>query len=445
MSVRATGTSSKNATYKLDPEFELAEMKDSMKKFCEGAKLMHKRQPTSAEFIAGKRKIYEAADMVAQVDDLKYALQVLEPEQHDMLAQVVDAQQPEKKIKAAEADAPEPVSTKVVMYAPTNPEYEYDTTSKMSTKVVMSVPTNPEYDTTSKMSTKVVMSAPTYVASKIQESIRFFSGAAAAPKPEASASAAAASAAPAPKITVHKAEDKFAAPTIDPVVVAETNPKMTKVVVKTDVVKTNVFELNSEGDDKVVVKTEVVKTEVLELSSDEEETPAPKEKKTPIVVVSQPAEQIKKASLEKQQDLSDDDQPLMKRVSNKKPPSARGVSKKNAPAGGASKPAEIVLAQKDGFWTPAVMDKMLQLNGMRIYNFVRMTNEVEEALGKLPEQAALNILEKLANDKSIRDANAFVLEHAKLFTFDYVDETESEREEQDLFFTCQSGNQSDCD
>jgi hypothetical protein len=295
------------------------------------------------------------------------------------------------------------------------------------------------------MSTKVVMSAPTYVASKIQESIRFFSGAAAAQKPEASAGAAAASAAPAPKITVQKAEDKPAAPTMEPVAAAETQPKMTKVVVKKDVVKTNVFELSSDGDEKVVVKTEVVKKEIFELSSDEEETPAPKEKKAPIVVVSKPAEQIKKASPEKQQDLSDDDQPLMKRVSNKKPPSARGGSKKNAPAGGGSKPAEIVLAQKDGFWTPAVMDKMLKLNGMRIYNFVRMTNEVEEALGKLPEQAALNILEKLANDKSIRDANAFVLERTKLFTFDYVDETESEREEEDLFFTCQSGAQSDCD
>jgi len=431
MSVRATGTSSKNATYKLDPELELAEMKDAMMKFCQGAELMHKRQPTSPEFVAGKRKIYEAAQMVKNVKYIKDALQVREPqqedmlaqvdepEQHDMLAQVVEPEQPQKKIKAAEAQAPEPGSTKVVMCAPTNPMY----------------------DSTSMFAARIVQSAPTYVASKIQESIRLFSGAAAVPP-------IAASAAPAPKITVQKAEDKPAAATMqEEPVAAETKSKKTKVVVKTDVVKTNVFELTSDGDEKVVVKTEVVKTEVLHLSSDDEETAAPQQIKAPTVVVSQPApaEQIKKASPEKDQDLSDDDKPLMKRVSNKKPASARGVSKKNAPAGGASKPAEIVLAQTDGFWTPAIMEKMLLLNGMRIYNFVRMTNEVEQALGKLPEQAALTILQKLANDKSIRDADAFVLERTKMLSVDFADETESEDEEQDLFFTCQSGNQSDCD
>jgi hypothetical protein len=334
MSVRATGTSSKNATYKLDPELELAEMKDAMMKFCQGAELMHKRQPTSPEFVAGKRKIYEAAQMVKNVKYIKDALkvcepqhddmlaqldepehddmlaQVDEPEQHDMLAQVVEPEQPQKKIKAAEAQAPEPESTKVVMYAPTNPMY----------------------DTPSMFAARIVQSAPTYVASKIQESIRLFSGAAAVPP-------IAASAAPAPKITVQKAEDKPAAATMqEEPVAAETKSKKTKVVVKTDVVKTNVFELTSDGDEKVVVKTEVVKTEVLHLSSDDEETPAPQQIKAPTVVVSQPApaEQIKKASPEKDQDLSDDDQPLMKRVSKKKPASARGVSKKNAPAGGAS-------------------------------------------------------------------------------------------------------------
>lgn len=380
MSVFATGTSSKNATYKLDADVELAEVKEALAKFRQGAKLMHKRQPTSAEFVAGKRKIYEAEAMCAQLEQMKHDLQVPEPEQADMPAQLVDplpAEVVDKKMKLAVAVQVEPVADEKMkeVYVP-------EPSPAVAVKVE---PAAPALNTPGTFMAKVLMSAPAYVAPGVQHAIRLLN-AAAQPQAPAGAASVAAPAPGAPKITVQKPEKPQK---------SESPPA-----------KSTIVEV-------------VVKHEVLEVISSDDDTPSPEVKKAPAGGVSKTAEQLKKSSPVKEEALSDDDEPIKKPSSAKK--AAKPVQQRKQP----SLAKKEALAQQDGFWASTIYNKMTELNNMRIYNFQRMTKEVEEALGKLPVQAAAKILDELADAIGAPDANAFVLERAQGF---YGGDTESERE-----------------
>lgn len=394
MSVFATGTTSQKATYKLDADVELAEVKEALAKFRQGAQLMHKRQPTSAEFVAGKRKIYEAEAMCAQIDQMKHDLEVREPEQADMPAQLVDplrasiftgadfdplsAEVVDKKMKLAVAVQVEPVADEKMkeVYVP-------EPSPAVAVKVE---PAAPALNTPGTFMAKVLMSAPAYVAPGVQHAIRLLNAA-------AGPASVAAPAPGAPKITPQKAETKSQKAEAKSQIPEATPAKSTFVEV-------------------------VVKTEVFELSSDED-TPSPDVNKAPAGGVSKPAEQLKKSSPVKMEALSDDDEPIKKPSSAKK--AAKPVQQRKQP----SLAKKEALAQQDGFWASTIYNKMTDLNNMRIYNFQRMTKEVEEALGKLPVQAAARILDELADAIGAPDANAFVLERAQGFS---GGDTESERE-----------------
>jgi hypothetical protein len=278
MSVAATGKNTKNSPLKLDPEAEIAQLKDALAKFRKGAQLMHRKQPTSKEYQAGKRRINEAELMCLEMDELKQDLQAK------------PGKTPKKAGKMPAAE--------------------------LSVAAMMQVdPAPASYGAAETTAPRVVLSAPASVPKQEQTKMVVLSAAAAKP-------AAARAPAAAPKVDVKEPAEAGA---ID-------------------------LTFDSEIEDH-------------SLDQDKHKRPC--------------------------------------------------VLDKDAPSRFASKPTKIAYAQKDGYWTTAVIRKIVELNEKRKYNLTKMTKTVERNLAQLPEDTVLEILQKL-DDKTddTVDANEFVLELA---------------------------------
>jgi len=93
-----------------------------------------------------------------------------------------------------------------------------------------------------------------------------------------------------------------------------------------------------------------------------------------------------------------------------KQPAAGGAAKSVKPV----KPAQVVYAQNNGFWTSAVIDIMTTLKKRGFYSFQQMSSDVEDQLATLPEQLGLACLAELLHEHNVfEDANAFVIERAE--------------------------------
>ncbi len=93
-----------------------------------------------------------------------------------------------------------------------------------------------------------------------------------------------------------------------------------------------------------------------------------------------------------------------------KQPALGGAAQAAKPA----KPAKVVHAMNNGFWTSAVIDLMTTLKKRGFYSFQLMNSDAEDQMATLPEHIALNALAELLNEANVyEDANAFLIERAE--------------------------------